>query len=90
MSESKPPPQSQPIRWHGDLTDLTMSQERTRRTGWPVSDVAERLYRDRLKTILADVTDQELITEWSKTTWESNDPRMDAMVDEIERRGLDF
>lgn len=39
---------------------------------------------------LATWTDQELITEWMKTTWESGDPRMDAMADEIERRGLDF
>lgn len=39
---------------------------------------------------LATWTDQELITEWMKTTWESGDPRIDAMSDEIERRGLDF
>ncbi|MEG8040349.1 hypothetical protein QP166_13685 [Sphingomonas sp. LR60] len=39
---------------------------------------------------LATWTDQELITEWSKTTWDSGDPRMAAMADEIERRGLDF
>lgn len=39
---------------------------------------------------LATGTDQELITEWMKMTWGSGDPRIDAMSDEIERRGLDF
>ncbi len=40
--------------------------------------------------VLATWSDQELITEWSKTTWDSGDPRMKAMSDEIERRNLDF
>ncbi|MEG8040346.1 hypothetical protein QP166_13670 [Sphingomonas sp. LR60] len=39
---------------------------------------------------LATWTDQELITEWMKTTWESGDPQMEAICDEIDRRGLDF
>lgn len=39
---------------------------------------------------LATWTDQELITKWSKTMWDSGDPRMAAMADEIERRRLDF
>lgn len=39
---------------------------------------------------LARMSDQELITEWSKTTWEDGDPRMDALSTEVERRGLDF
>lgn len=39
---------------------------------------------------LATWTDQELITEWAKTTWESGDPRMEAMTAEMERRRLDF
>ncbi len=40
--------------------------------------------------LLATWSDQELITEWSRTTWDSGDPRMKAMSDEIERRNLDF
>ncbi len=39
---------------------------------------------------LATWTDQELITEWTKTTWESGDPRIDALAVEVDRRGLDF
>ncbi len=39
---------------------------------------------------LATRTDQELITEWMKTTWESGDPRIDALAAEVDRRGLDF
>ncbi|WP_156025731.1 hypothetical protein [Sphingomonas phyllosphaerae] len=39
---------------------------------------------------LATWTDQELITEWSKTTWEKDDLRMQVLSSEIERRGLDF
>lgn len=39
---------------------------------------------------LARMSDQELITQWSKTTWEDGDPQMDALAAEIERRGLDF
>ncbi len=39
---------------------------------------------------LATWTDQELLTEWMKTTWESGDPAIDALAAEVERRGLDF
>ena len=39
---------------------------------------------------LAEMSDQELITEWSNTTWDDGDPAMDALAAEVERRGLDF
>lgn len=39
---------------------------------------------------LATWTDQELLTEWMKTTWESGDPAIDALAAEVEKRGLDF
>jgi hypothetical protein len=39
---------------------------------------------------LARMSDQELITEWSKTTWSDGDRKMDALAAEVERRGLDF
>lgn len=35
-------------------------------------------------------TDQKLLTKWMKTTWESVDPAIDGLADEVERRGLDF
>lgn len=39
---------------------------------------------------LAKMSDQELITVWSNTTWDDGDPAMDALAVEVERRGLDF
>lgn len=39
---------------------------------------------------LAMMSDQELITVWSNTTWDDGDPAMDALAAEVERRGLDF
>ncbi|MBW6526392.1 hypothetical protein KZ813_06025 [Sphingomonas sp. RHCKR7] len=39
---------------------------------------------------LAGWTDQELLTEWMKLTYESHDPRLDLLAAEVERRGLDF
>lgn len=39
---------------------------------------------------LATWTDQELIDEWSKTPWFSDDPWMSVLAAEIERRGLDY
>lgn len=40
--------------------------------------------------VLATWTDQELITEWMKITYDSGDPRIDVLAAEVERRGLDF
>lgn len=39
---------------------------------------------------LAKMSDQELITVWSNTTWDDGDPAMDALAAEVDRRGLDF
>ena len=39
---------------------------------------------------LATWTDQELLTEWMMTTWESGETAMAALAAEVERRGLDF
>lgn len=39
---------------------------------------------------LATWSDQELITEWMKKTWDEGDPQLDALAAEIDKRGLDF
>ena len=38
---------------------------------------------------LARMSDHELITEWSKTTWEDGDPEMDILAAEVERQELE-
>ncbi|WP_022685273.1 hypothetical protein [Sphingomonas phyllosphaerae] len=39
--------------------------------------------------LLATWTNQELITEWSRTTWDEGEPQLGALAAEMERRGLD-
>ncbi|MBW6531949.1 hypothetical protein KZ820_14500 [Sphingomonas sp. RRHST34] len=87
MPDDSPPhmPEAENASWRRSLETVAALQARTREAGEDTAEADEKLRRT-----LELATDQELLTEWMKTTWESGDPAMTALAAEVERRGLDF